>query len=276
MSPGTLSIEVDASCPLAVLEADVRRRAARGERVQIVFDLDDTLFLVRPRKQAIFRELSEVFGAHPSVAAALARLSEGHIPYDVVEALRQAGIHDEAHHAPLQNAFFDRFFDGSYTRHDAVCPGAPGYVATLHEAGARVVYLSGRPAEMIAHTRDTLADAGFPLEQRSTDVLLKGGADAPLSDVAFKQVAAVRLAAHGPCAAVFDNEPGNLNAMHPAMPEAQYFLMDTDHSPSPPPLVMAAHVVPDFRGKRERLAAMWNQTPSFAGGRFELSVAEER
>jgi phosphoglycolate phosphatase-like HAD superfamily hydrolase len=260
--------------PLEAIEQEIHRHAARGERVQIVFDLDDTLFLVRPRKRAIFRELSVAFAHDVAVGRSLAALAEGDICYDVREALNGVGIHADEHVGAIKDAFFARFFDGGYTVHDALNEGAAEYVTRLHAAGARIVYLSGRPEEMLPRTLQTLADQGFPVDEATTATVLKGAQD-PVNDVAFKAAKAVELAAWGKTVAVFDNEPANLNAMRPAMPEAAYVLLDTDHSPNPPALEMDAHVLTDFARERARLSASLAATPSFRHGGWSLEVAAE-
>ncbi len=263
------------AAPLEAIEHAVQAHAARGERVQIVFDLDDTLFLVRPRKRAIFRELSAAFAHDVTIATSLATLADGDIPYDVVEALANVGIHADEHVGAIKGAFFARFFDGGYTVHDALNDGACEYVKRLHAAGARVVYLSGRPEEMLPCTLQTLADHGFPIDEATTTVVLKRTCESHLGDVEFKAVKAEELAAWGKTLAVYDNEPANLNAMQPAMPEAAYFLLDTDHSPNPPAMAMDHHVVVDFAAKRALLAASLAATPSFRHGGWTLEVAAE-
>ena len=258
--------------PLDTIEIEATRRLANGENVQVVFDLDDTLFLVRPRKRAIFRELADAFAHEPAVAAALVELAAGEIPYDVREALGNVGIHADDHVSAIKDGFFARFFDGGYTVHDALNEGATEYVRRLHALGARVVYLSGRPEEMLGQTLDTLAAHGFPVGE-NTACVLKAPHEAHLGDVEFKGVKAEELAGYGATVAVFDNEPANLNAMAPAMPEAAWFLLDTDHSPNPPALAMDAHVVTDFAESRARLAAAFAATPSFRTSGWTLEVA---
>lgn len=264
-----------ATAALDALEIETRRHVARGERVQLVFDLDDTLFLVRPRKRAIFRELAVTMDHEPAVARALAALAEGDICYDVREALNGVGIEADHHVDHLKGAFFARFFDGGYTIHDELNAGAADYVNRLHAAGARIVYLSGRPEEMLPRTIQTLAAAGFPIDEAQTAFVLKAKAEQHLGDVEFKAVKAEELAAWGKTLAIFDNEPANLNAMAPAMPEAAVFLLDTDHSPNPPALAMDANVVTDFAAARARLAASFAATPSFRHDGWQLQVAAE-
>lgn len=262
--------------PLAELADAVSAATARGEAVQVVFDLDDTLFLVRPRKRAIFRELAEGYGRETGLAEALHSLAAGNIPYDVAEALGTVEIRHDEHVSALTRGFFDRFFDGAYTTHDEPNAAAAAYVSHLVSLGARIVYLTGRPEEMLERTAETLAAHGFPMDAGSTRLMLKERERATMADAAFKGLKAEEIAALGPVVAVFDNEPANLNAMLPAMPEARYFLLDTDHSPNPPTLQMDVHVVTDFRAEREALATALANTPTFRGGNWAIDVVVEQ
>lgn len=258
--------------PLAEMAQAAITAVQQGEKVQIVFDLDDTLFLVRPRKRVIFRELAEIHAHDPHVSHALNRLSVSHIPYDVKEALTTVGIQCEETIGNLKNAFFNRFFDGAYTRHDAANEGAAAYVRHLHANGVRVVYLTGRPEEMLTQTAETLEANGFPIDNHRTALILKRTHESHLGDAEFKGVKAEEIAQWGKIMGVLDNEPANLNAMHPAAPEAFYFLLDTDCSPNPPALVMGAHVVTHFNPEAEKLNASLAATPNFGKGGWSLTV----
>lgn len=255
---------------LAELAMQAIARAHRGERVQVVFDLDDTLFLVHPRKRAIFRELAIDVGDQPA-AAALERLASSEIPYDVKAALGTVGITEPGLVERLTRGFFDRFFDGAYTRHDAPNDGAAAFLAHLHARGVRVVYLTGRPEEMEPRTRHTLERHGFPLDE-NTALMLKGRHESHLGDAEFKGVKAREIAAWGSVLAVFDNEPANLNAMFDAAPAARYFLLDTDHSPNPPVPSMAVQVLRDFAQARAHLETSLAGSPKFGRGAWRLDV----
>ncbi|MDB5099672.1 MAG: hypothetical protein JWM80_4093 [Cyanobacteria bacterium RYN_339] len=261
------------TCPLSEL-ADVAVAAVQqGVAPQVVFDLDDTLFLVRPRKRAIFRELAETYGREHDLHEALHTLAAGPIPYDVVEALGTVGITHDAHVAELKKGFFDRFFDGSYTAHDAVNEGAVAYVNHLADQGVKVVYLTGRPEEMQPQTLETLAAGGFPVDER-TRLILKETANAKMLDADFKGLKAAEIAAVGPVLATFDNEPANLNAMKAAMADARFFLLDTDHSPNPPTLEMDVYVMDTFEVERRNLATALANSPDFnSGSKWTINVA---
>lgn len=260
------------ACPLTELAATSIAAVERGERVQVVFDLDDTLFLVRPRKRVIFRELADTHEQADPIREALWRLSMMDIPYDVKEALGNVGIHHGPTVKRLTDAFFARFFDGTYTRHDAPNAGAAQYLNHLQAHGVDVVYLSGRPEDMMDRTLDTLVAHQFPLDTAAPAVMLKRQHELHLGDAEFKGVKAYDIAQMGMVTAVFDNEPANLNAMYPAMPEARYFLLDTDHSPNPPALDMSAVVMKDFARNVDRLQVSLAATPSFGAGGWSLKV----
>lgn len=273
MTPACLSAEAETA--LATVAEAARASVEAGERAQIVFDLDDTLFLVRPRKRVIFGEIAEAT-AEPQVRAALRRLAaDAPIPYDVAEALGTVGVTAPETVSAITKAFFARFFDGGYTRHDAPNAGARDYVAHLHGQGVRIVYLTGRPSEMAPRTLDTLRSAGFPVEPAGTALVTKTPELMHLGDAPFKGDRAEALAAEGRTFAIFDNEPANLNAMRPAMPEAHCFLLDTDRTPDAPALEMAACVLTDFAAARAMLAAAYAASPApLTGGRvLQISVS---
>jgi hypothetical protein len=257
--------------PLCDLSQAVQALLAEGQVPQIVFDLDDTLFLVKPRKRAIFHELAASQN-DLAVAESLRRLAGAEIPYDVREALESVGIGGETLLNELQSAFFERFFDGRYTRHDEPNMDAAAYVRLLKGHGVRLVYLSGRPEDMRQETLEMLSRHGFPLTSCDTEVVLKQASESHLLDPEFKALKALEIAEHGPILAFFDNEPANLNAMQPASPGARCFLLDTDHSPNPPVLAMSAFVIRDFK---RRLAASLAASPHFTNGDWSLQVELE-
>jgi hypothetical protein len=271
----TLHVAPDTqSCPLTDLATASISAVQQGHKVQVVFDLDDTLFLVRPRKRAIFRELAELHADNDPTREALWRLSISHIPYDVKEALGTVGIHHPETVKGLNDAFFQRFFDGAYTRHDAPNAGASAYLNHLHANGVKVVYLSARPEAMMDRTIETLVANQFPVDLENPAVLLKTQRHAHLGDIEFKGVMGHEIAAEGRVTACFDNEPANLNVMLPAMPEATFFLLDTDHSPNPPALAMPAVVIKDFQRMVSRLEASLAATPRFGAGGWTLNVEQ--
>jgi phosphoglycolate phosphatase-like HAD superfamily hydrolase len=271
-APTHLAANDTQACPLTDLAQATISAAQQGRTVQVVFDLDDTLFLVRPRKRAIFRELADAFHPEHPTREALWRLSVSEIPYDVKEALATVGIDHPETVTNLVSGFFARFFDGEYTRHDAPNTGAAAYLNHLHAHGVKIVYLSGRPEEMMSQTIETLVAAGFPLDLDAPDVVLKAKHEMHIADAEFKGIKGREIAERGPVLASFDNEPANLNAMREAMPEATFFLLDTDHSPNPPELEMPVVVMKDFQRMVNRLEASLAATPTFGTQGWTMNV----
>lgn len=257
--------------PLLAIASGLIAQAAAGQKVQVVFDLDDTLVLVAPRKAAIFAELATLDGLSQLQSAALRRLASLAIPYDVKQALGLVGIECPDLVGRLVGEFFARFFDGRFLAHDVATPGAVSYVRHLHRSGVQVVYLTGRPATMTQHSAEALVALGFPLDGESARLMLKP--DAAMGDAEFKAMAAQAIAAVAPVGAAFDNEPANLNAMSFAWADAHHVHLLTDGMPNPPALAMEAHAVPHFESPRLALAYAASASPKGLSG-FKLSVRE--
>ena len=140
----------------------------------------------------------------------------------------------------------DRFFADGHLHHDKPIPGAVEFARACYDAGATLVYLTGRdlPLMGIGSFR-SLRDNGFPIGVPGTELVLKP--DAEMDDEAFKRLEAPKLARVGAIVASFDNEPGNCNMILAQNPECESVLLDTQHLPGAPPLNPRVHVIADFR-----------------------------
>jgi hypothetical protein len=235
----------DRSALLREVVAASASRHAEGPPV-VVFDLDGTLLDNRPRVVAILRELAEAWAEErPEVAAKLRRATVERVAYGIVHNAQALGIDD----APLHEAIFtywkERFFRDEYLRHDVEVPGAAAFARACHEAGASLVYLTGRnlPA-MALGTFASLRDLGFPIGVVNTSLVLKPTFEMP--DVEFKQGVAPAFARVGRVIASFDNEPANCNLFLEHHPSARSVFVDTQHAPDPPPLDPRVGVIDSF------------------------------
>jgi len=212
----------------------------------VVFDLDGTLMDNRPRVVAILHELAELWRRnHPHAAALCAAAEADGIVYGFIENLKGLGIEDpDLHEAGL--AFWrERFFRDHHVRHDIEIPGAAAYVRACHQAGANVVYLTGRDLpNMALGSFASLRDLGFPIGVVGTELVVKPTFDMPDSD--FKQSVAPSLSRLGEVIAAFDNESFNCNLFLEAYPDCTSVFLDTQHAPEPPPLDPRAHVIDSF------------------------------
>ena len=86
------------------------------------------------------------------------------IVYGVVENLRQRGVAAPALHREGFAFWKDRFFHDPHHRHDVEVKGARTFAWACHDAGAVVVYLTGRDlANMALGTFKSHRDLGFPI-----------------------------------------------------------------------------------------------------------------
>lgn len=212
----------------------------------LVFDLDGTLLDNRPRVAHIFRSLAEEWGAkHPEAAAKLARIQSDDVVYGTSDNLTRLGIEDASLHEEAFAFWRNRFFYDDYLKHDIEVPGAAAYVRSCYEAGAVIVYLTGRDLpNMALGTFASLRDLGFPIGVVGTSLVTKPTFEMP--DTAFKSEVAPALGRLGRVIASFDNEPANVNLFLEHHPNHRAVLLDTQHAPNPPPLATGAVVVDTF------------------------------
>ena len=231
-----------------VLRAILRR--CRAERSQttpvVVFDLDGTLMDNRPRTVAILRELAARYrDLDPDVARRLEEARAHDLEYLLADSLERLGAHRAELVEEMQAFWRDRFFADSHLPHDVALPGAVEFVRACYDAGAILVYLTGRDLPLMGTgTFASLRDLGFPIGVPATELVLKP--DAAMPDEAFKRLAAPDLARVGHVIAAFDNEPANCNVMLAHYPDAHVVYVDTQHTPGAPDLGAGVCVVRDF------------------------------
>ncbi len=232
-----------------VLEGIVQRcRESTSTPPLVVFDLDGTLMDNRPRTGAIL----EAFGRDPAVritpeaAAKLTSVDINRLGYLVGESMRALGVDDEA---AIEAAFVywkDRFFHDDWVGRDTAVAGSVEFVRACYEVGASCIYLTGRDMPgMGVGTFKSLKDLGYPIGVHGTSLICKPDFDTP--DETFKREELPRLRRLGHVVAAFDNEPMNCNIFREAYPDAETVFVDTQHAPSPPPLLDGVHVLEDFR-----------------------------
>jgi hypothetical protein len=227
-----------------VLDA-VRAQAEQGPAV-VVFDLDGTLMDNRPRVVAILHELAEHWYArHPDAAECCARAVADDIGYGFVENLRRLGVHGSALHEEGFAFWKERFFRDPHVRHDVEVAGARAFAHAVHQAGAVVVYLTGRDLpNMALGSFASLRDQGFPIGVIGTELVVKPRFEMP--DHVFKRGVAPDLRRLGKVIASFDNEPSNVNIFLEAHPGSIGVFLDTQYAPDPPPLDPRADVIHTF------------------------------
>jgi hypothetical protein len=162
--------------------------------------------------------------------------------------LRSAGITDLELITEVIEYWRSRFFFDDCQRHDIPLAGALTFVRACHDAGAIVVYFTGRDLpNMALGTLASLRDLGFPIGVPGTELVLKP--DAEISDAEFKRDLTPKLGRRGVLTAAFDNEPGNCNIFKELFPNLDVFLVHTQHHPDAPALASGIHVISSFEAK---------------------------
>jgi hypothetical protein len=219
---------------------------ARGPTPVVVFDLDGTLMDNRPRTAVILREFAGTLGREDEELAARLRACEPKkLAYLLTESLGALGVTRSDLVARAESFWRDRFFADEHLKHDVEVPGAVEFAKACYDAGAILVYMTGRdlPLMGIGSFR-SLRDLGFPIGTPGTELVLKPDANMP--DEAFKRLEAPKLARVGKIVAAFDNEPANCNSLLAMNPGCHSVLLDTQHLPGAPPLDAGVQVVADF------------------------------
>ncbi|MBC7693169.1 MAG: HAD family hydrolase [Methylotenera sp.] len=231
---GTSVAQASATQPvLNGILAAVQSQVSAGQIPVVLFDLDDTLFDSRSRTLPILLKFSSdpaMKARYPEETAVLSRLQLWDVHYDLATTLHVQGI-DRADFSQQLSDFWTLHFFSNECENDHVIPLAPEYVRTLAQAGARIVYLTGRDRiRMGVGTRKALQGRGFPT-RGLTLLLMKPNAQ--VADLEFKLSAFKWIGTQGKVVAVFENEPANLNAMKRAFPEAQSVFVDSIRSSRP-------------------------------------------
>ncbi len=228
----------------SIIEASTRRY---GEAPPVVvFDLDGTLLDNRPRVVRIFHELACLWSsAHPDASAKVAAARPELIGYGVVDNLIRLGIDDAALHSEAAEFWKQRFFFDEYMKYDVEVPGAARFVRACYEAGAAIIYLTGRDLpNMALGTFGSLRDQSFPIGVVAATLITKPTFEMPDTD--FKREVAPTFSRVGHVIASFDNEPANINLFLEHHPHAHAVFVDTQHAPEPPDLDDRSVVVDTF------------------------------
>ncbi len=217
-----------------------------GPTPVVVFDLDGTLMDNRPRTCTILKEFAETLGpAEASVASRLRDVHPDELAYLLTDTLQKLGITQTDVVGRAEQFWRDRFFADDHLAHDVEVPGAVTFAKACYDAGAILVYMTGRDLPMMGiGSFRSLRDLGFPIGVPGTELVLKPDANMP--DEAYKRLEAPKLARVGRVVAVFDNEPANCNTLLAQNPECDSVLLDTQHLPGAPPLDPRVKVIADF------------------------------
>ena len=224
-----------------------RSRPVSGQPVPVVvFDLDGTIMDNRPRTTAILQELAaELHREAHSAAEVLAAAQAESLAYLLSDTLQKLGVDHPELVARAESYWRMRFFSDDYLKHDVAIAGSVELARACYEAGATIVYFTGRDLPLMSlGSFQSLRDLGFPIGVVGTELVCKP--DAKIPDEAFKREEGPKISRIGKVIAAFDNEPGNCNAFLEMCPDSEVVFVDTQHLPGAPPLAPRVHIVPDL------------------------------
>jgi hypothetical protein len=210
------------------LSPELSARVAAVPHPVAVLDVDLTLVENAPRTRALLADFCRA-----RCPELLQRVPHLPLAFSITRNGAALGLPDDLL-AELPAFWFSTFFDPAYLAHDVLLEGAREAVDTLRSAGVTIVYLTARPAALGPATAASFAALGLPLGVAGTALVTKE--DPRASDSAFKRGAFAWISRLGQPVLVADNEPGHVNAMADAFPEALAVHVATRHSEPAPPL----------------------------------------
>lgn len=229
-----------------VLQSILERiQSLRGQRPVVLFDLDGTLYDNRPRTLRILHAFAaQLPKEHATYARILRGLNAGDLLYRLEETLLPRGIPAEIVEQ-AKAAWRLRFFTDAACADDVPIAGSVTFARECWDAGATVVYLTGRdiPGMLLGTTR-TLRDDGFPIGVPRVELVMKPSFEEPDSD--FKRRLLAPLGELGHIVASFDNEPANCNMFRAQWPDAFTVFLDTQKAPGAPELTDGCYTIANF------------------------------
>lgn len=208
------------------------------ERPIWILDIDDTLLSTTGRHLRILRE----FASKKDLR--LPAIDHDAVRYKIGDTAREAGVSDEVLLAELRDFWFERFFQNEYLSADVPIDGAQDYCRALLDAGATIVYLTGRDETMRTGTVDALLHHGFPIPNGDC-LVLKPDFNTP--DREFKEAALARIGRQGTVAGGFENEPLHIHLLLEVFPKGKMVLVDSRHSGRPAPPLTGVPIIKDYR-----------------------------
>ena len=208
-----------------------------GKPVQVIFDLDSTIFDVKPRSLRILKEFAQTTRGRelsPEISDWALSLPGFKLLYTLEESARANNMPggEELARSYLKEAFkfwMGRFFTHQYVTVDHPTPGAVDFANRVVDAGGIAVYLTGRDwPGMGRGTVTMLEHFGFPMHPSVSQVIMKPNAG--LDDSEFKDEALRELRVNGNAVALFDNEPANFHVFEKNFPEAYLVLFHSNCS----------------------------------------------
>lgn len=205
-----------------------------GITPKVYFDLDSTLFDVKPRFKKImieFGALETTVTRFPVAAKILTAIEQVAESYHFQDHIKFWGLQEHSHefHKELFHFWSFRFFHSDYLVADKPYEGAVEYVTELHQLGAEIIYLTGRDTErMLKGSIESLKKWKFPIDTNGVKLILKPYKE--MDDAEFKRDHFNSLNAKNTPVWFFENEPHNIHLILRDCPHVKIIFFDSVHS----------------------------------------------
>ncbi len=227
--------------------------ARAGQAPLVYFDLDSTLFNVKPRLKKIMREfghLETTASKYPSASQTLKVVEEISESYHLHDHMKHFGLENQPmeFYKELYNYWMENFFHSDYLLEDVPNEGAVEYVNELYGLGARIVYLTGRDKHRMEEGSIlSLKKWKFPMNETNAVLVLKPHKDHDDAEFKRDHFNAIQDRRHPIW--FFENEPHNIHLLLKDSPHVKIVFFDSVHSgKSEPPAGLP--VVTNFKYKR--------------------------
>lgn len=200
-----------------------------------VFDLDSTLFDLRKRKEEILKSFAneaKFQSQFPKECEKLKAIQIKSREFGIREGLERLGfeLKKDAEFLKILLEYWEYyFFHNEFLKFDFEVEGASQYVQKLYQAGAHIVYLTGRDRpRMLSGTIESLRRHQFPIEASNIELILKNSAGD--IDELFKLEVMIDLCSKYEQIYLFENEPVNINLIEKKGLKVDFVYIDLNHS----------------------------------------------
>lgn len=231
------------SSGMAPVWRQIRQVRNRGEVPLVAVRIDGTLNDTRPRTRKILMEWGETSDGAPYGKQLNWYCRSETAGKDLPNSMVAAGVPRRLW-SDANNFWHRRFEDAAYLQYDKPLPGAQAFVRALSQAGAKVVFISGRPQSLQTATEKQLREFGLvtgperPLiaygfaENNYTDY---DPTDEPICPSPCKRAFTPQIASTlrqvekaGPLVALVDDSPMAVRVWEEALPGVKMVLFEWD------------------------------------------------
>ncbi len=211
---------------------EIQKTLAKQGTVRAVFDLDSTLFDVRPRIIRIIKEFcvdNSMRLKYPNATQILSNIKELSHSYYIKDHMYELGLQNEPDQffKDIYSYWKIRFFHNDYVIHDEPVQGAVEFVQKLHQLGVHIEYLTGRDIpRMQLGTIESLKKWNFPIHTALAELVLKPHFS--MDDAEFKRD---HFQSADPNTEIwfFENEPVNIQLILKDCPKVKCIFFDSVH-----------------------------------------------